>query len=321
MNVAIVLSGNLRTFLMPTRENPGKRLCDGFMEDIVLNNNADVFAFTDTNDFYYNGTQFYTTNQIEILNNDAFRINNKIDFLDNESARQIITEQIKLLGNNLKGLHIENPFKAPDDPKFDSLTAANVGGSSPTLLIHQFRKLNLVYDMLKSYEKENNKTYDIIVKWRFDISNHGKILFQSYDYVNNDVYVAGDHSPIIYDWHAFGTRKGMDVCLSIYDALGTFLNEGRVYVCNDCKRYPSVCSEHNNSFEVTLAPEYHLFRMLQKHNIRIKNSGYPACPYRYKSTDTIEKVDDIVNKLDINATVVSYTASNVVNTQSYTGKK
>lgn len=322
MKTAIIISGNLRTFLMPIRENPNYRLCDLFIRDILNNNkDADIFVYTDTSDFYYEGTQYYSgSRKIEILNNNSFRINNKIDFIENNAARQIIESQLtKIFGSQLKSLVIEDPFEASQDPKFNFLSQANVKGSSPTLLVHQFRKLKLAYQLMKDYE--SHLKYDIIVKWRFDISTHGNINFENYDYHNTDVYVAGIHSPIIYDWHAFGNRKGMDICLSLYDKLGTFLSEGQVFLCDTCRKYNfTLCLDHETSSEITLAPEYHLFRAFKEQNIKLRNSGYPACPYRYQDINTQDRVEDIVRNLNIDASVVSYTSGNETTTQKYEKK-
>jgi hypothetical protein len=312
MKVAIVIHGNLRTFLMPTRENPSIRICDSFVNNIVLPNNADVFAFTDTNDFYYNDTQYYATDrQIEILNNNAYRLHNKVDFINSDSAKQIINDQLNsLIGSNLKSVHIEPPFDATTDPKFSLLQNANVKGSSPSLLVHQFRKLKLAYEMVKEYEKQNGFSYDLIVKWRFDILNPGGgiLNFSNYDYGNTDVYVAGVHSPVIYDWHAFGKPQFMHYCFSIYDYLGNFLNEGRIHLCDKCRIYGNhINCSCNRASEITLAPEYHYFKVYQMNNVRIANSGYNAYPYRYKDTNISTPLVDVMNSLNIDAKVLTYT--------------
>jgi hypothetical protein len=109
MKIGIVLHGNLRTFLMPFRENPGLRICDQFVNDIVRPNNADVFAFTDTKDFFYDGVQYHSaaTRRIELQNGNAFRLYDKVDFIDPEKARGIIDAQVrKAVGPALKALHI-----------------------------------------------------------------------------------------------------------------------------------------------------------------------------------------------------------------------
>jgi hypothetical protein len=306
MKTALILFGNLRTFLMPTRENPSKRLCDLLMENIIIPNDADVFAFTDTNDFFFNGVQYYSTDKkIEVLNNDSCRLHSKIDFISNERATGMITDQLKLIiGSHLKSFHIEDIFDARLDPKFSLLNNANVGGSSPFLLIHQFRKLKLAYELVKKYEQENNLVYDIIIKWRFDLNVSGQLNISAFDFDANDVFVAGIYPPIVYDWHAFGNRKGMEYCLNIYDILGSFLNEGKVHL------------QDQSRTEITLSPEYHLFRSLKDSSIRYTSSGYPGAPYRYQGTST-SNIDPIIRALGIDATVVTFTPTNKVYEQEY----
>lgn len=325
MRIALVLHGNLRTFLMPTRENPSIRVCDVFMNNIVLPSNTDVFVFTDTNDFYYEGTQYYATDkQIEILNNNAYRFHDKIDFVDHNVGKHMINEKLNtIIGGNLKNVVIEAPYDATLDPKYKILQDANVKGSSPILLIHQFRKLKLAYEAIKTYEKYNNIFYDLLVKWRFDILNPGGGLlnFSNYNYSDVDVYVAGNHAPIIYDWHAFGTPSAMQYCFNIYDYLGNFLNEGKIHLCDKCRRYGNVINcKCNRTSEITLAPEYHYHKVYKKNNIRIANSGYNAHPYRYKDTNMNTLLPDIMKNLNIDAKVVTYTTGIEISTEEFKKK-
>jgi hypothetical protein len=68
MKVVYTLSGNLRTFLMPMREDNRIRLCDFLLNNVIIPNNADVFIYTDSNDFYYNGVHYFEkSKKIEIL--------------------------------------------------------------------------------------------------------------------------------------------------------------------------------------------------------------------------------------------------------------
>lgn len=148
--------------------------------------------------------------------------------------------------------------------------------------------------------------------------------FTKYNYVNNDVYIAGDHSPIIYDWHAFGNKKAMNLCLSLYDNLGAYINEGRVYLCNTCHYYSNnnYCSNnaHGSLSEITLSPEYHLFKIFKLNGIKINNSGYSGHPYRYQDSNDKNTVDEIIKNLNINALVTSYTAGNDANEYIYNKK-
>jgi len=322
MRIAIVICGNLRTFLMPTRENDKLRLCDSFVKNIVSNNNADVFAYTDTNDFYFDNTQYFgTERKIEILNNDTSRLHNNIDFINNNAARNIIFEQVKLsIGDNLMYLTVEDPFDATTDAKFQQLKNIGATGNNPILLLQQVRKMKLAYEQLKKYEDENNFKYDIILKWRFDNEINGLLNLKEYDYIENDIYVPGVHSPIIYDWFAHGNRNAMDFYLSLYDFIGNFLNEGRVYACDHCDFCGDinqhVSSHQKTLFEITLSVEYHLFRVLKINNIKLSNTKYSSGPYRYRNEYGIH-IDSIMKNLNIDATVVSYCPGIDINMKQY----
>lgn len=323
MRTAIILFGNLRTWLMPTKEDPSQRLCDFFYKNIIANNNVDVFVYTDTNNFYYNDVQYFSTNKkIEISNNNIYNLHDKVDFIDNELARKIIVEEMKVLGNNVKSILVEDLFDATSDCKYKLLYDANVVGNNPELIIHQFRKLKLAYELLKKYERDNNIIYDVIAKWRFDLTAFEKLNFNNYDYKNTDIYVPGDYSPIIYDWHAFGNRRSMDLYLSIYDILGSFLHEGRVYWCSNCRYYGQIkschCSTDEKISEITMSSEYHLFKTLNQNNIRIKNSGYlGGIPYRYKDINLKVSIDDIIKKMNANVTITSFSSGREVTDKTY----
>lgn len=279
MKVAIILSGNLRSFSMIPKGYDAK-ISDLFVKHLVSCNDADVFAFTDTNDFYHDGTVYFT--------NDEYRKDDiyKIDTISTDDAKDIINNQVSAIGDNLKYFHIENPFDITTDPKFNLLNNPNVGGCHPKQLLHQFRKLNLAYKAMKNYETKHNVYYDVIVKWRFDNSVTEDLDLSSYDFINHDVYTCGNHCPLIYDWHLFGNRKAMNHCLTIYDKLGSYLPEGKVYHCNGCINYghkPDCCPDHNDSSDITLAAEYHLFRTIKDNKLNMSNSRYTGgCPYRYE---------------------------------------
>ncbi len=298
MKIAVIIHGNLRTFLMQTREGVG-RVCDLFMKNIVNSNNADVFAFTDTNDFYYNGTQFFpSTRKIEILGNDSFRIYDKVDFIETNDAKDIIKNQISgIIGSSLKKLEIESPFDVNIDPKLKPLTDLNLTGCSPTLLIQQYRKIKLVYNFLQEFEKENNVKYDIIIRWRFDLFAQRLLDIRKYDLINKDIYVPGGNPPILYDWYAFGTREVMNKCLNIYDNLGFTINYGNT--------------------EYVMSSEYHLFKTLEINNFR---RGF-ACGfgdvYRYQDPRNRTNAHELLSGKITNATLINYTSGNETGIENY----
>lgn len=307
---------------MPLRENGGDCIAQRFLRHVVKPNNADVFIWTDTNDFYFNGVQYYPEDRkIEILNNDSCRIYDKVAFIKKEEAKEIIERELRsLLGENLKALMVEFPYDPKIDPRYKFLHDANVIGSSPSLLIHQWRKLKLAYEMLTA----SGVPYDVIMKWRFDIFiPDGPLAMGNYDFHNVDMYIAGGEPPIVYDWYAFGKKHAIEEYMNLYDNLGCFLSEGRAFMC-ECKRCNgrshygpqdnkpcSRCGHPDlHRYEITLAPEYHLFRLHQIKGLRTRGSGYGAHPYRYNDPGTRKPINDVIKNLGVGpVTLVNHTAS------------
>jgi hypothetical protein len=323
MRIAIVLCGNLRTFLMPTREDPSSRLSDVFQKYIVGKNNADVFAFASTNDFFFDGVQYFTTdNKIEVSNNDTNRLMENIKFIRGEEAKILITEQLmSLLGDSLKALEIEDSFDVSTDPKYLSLKELKTTGNNLSFAIQQVRRLKLAYALLQKYESDNNFRYDIIIKWRFDNSVNGELDIQSYNLESTDIYVPGIHSPIIYDWFAYGKRSAMDLCLNLYDFFGSFIElMGRSFICSKCKYYGGdghSCQEGSQLYDISLSVEHSLFRTLKLNNVKLSNSTYSSSPYRYKITNDNIPINDYMNRLNINATVINYGPGNEISETQY----
>jgi hypothetical protein len=52
MKTAVLLHGNMRTFLMPIREASEIRVCDTLVNNIINKKDVDVFVSTDTSDFF-----------------------------------------------------------------------------------------------------------------------------------------------------------------------------------------------------------------------------------------------------------------------------
>lgn len=322
MSFAIIISGNLRTFFMPIAGEDS--LAQLFYKHIVNANNADVFAFTDTNDFYLDGTQYFATDKrIEILNKDTSRLHNKVGFIDSGNAKKLITDKLGgLLGSHLKSMIVEDPYNPANDSRFDELMAANIKGNNPALLIHQTRKTKLAYDLMQKHEHDVGKKYDVVLRWRFDNTVNGDFNFAEYDFCTCDVYVPGIHSPVIYDWFALGTREPMTNWFTLYDRIGTFLKDGRMYICSKCQYHGSDnshnCVQNCELYEITLSVEYHIFRVSKDNNIRLGNARYQSCPQRYRVPAS--SFDAVMDQINIDATVVSYSPGTEVYETKYQKK-
>lgn len=326
MKIAIAIHGNLRTFLMPLRENPSYRLCDLTYQNIFAPNyESDVFIVTDDTDFYYNGAQYFTDNKkIEITNADPFRLYPKIEFKSSDICKQILQEQLHQTIPNIKNCVIESEYDTRNDKKYhelNDLCKLGFRGSSPSQIVGHYRKLKLLYESIIDHENKNNFKYDIILKIRFDNFypyNYG-LNIKNYNFTNNIVYVPGSEGNLIYDWYAFGTRDVMVPYLKMYDHLGFTkdypswlvewcpsclkkgfngklkdiidlgdLNKGWVHSCPNCGSTGKIWVA-----DITLAPEYHLYKMYELLNIKPAAANYYPYVYRYLDLNTNIKLNDI----------------------------
>lgn len=321
MKIALILHGNLRTFLMPTRENPQLRVCDIFKNKIIIPNSPDVFIVTEANDFYYDGTQY--CNRLEIANSDGFRIHDKVAYVSNEDARKIIEEQLKReLGERIKDMVVEDHISdVSSDPKFQKLNNSDAKGCSPALIVKQHKKVQSAYKMMLRNE---TTPYDLVIKCRFDtMYDSNPLKLREYDYFNVDVYVPGSKGPIIYDWLAFGRRANMIDYLNLYDWLGWPIDKKAYSVeCRKCGNQlmetPAheilniVCPHCNNSDnvafnEITSSSEYHIYSMFRERQIKYASSGHHMYIYRYKDTANND-IHQVFRTVDLNnITVVNHT--------------
>lgn len=227
MKIAILFHGNLRTFLMPLRENPSMRLCDHSLPRILYPNlkECDVFVATDCNDFFYDGCQYYSDDKrIEIHNNDAFRLFSKIKIESNDKCRSIIENELRKVIPNIKALSIENPFDIRKHERYRDIyeKCDKYKGAQTELLLAQYRKIHQAYELMKEQERKQGFEYDLVFRVRFDNVypvNHPLIL-SNYDYTNKVVYVPGAEAGMVYDWFAFGKRENMKPLLELYENLG-----------------------------------------------------------------------------------------------------
>jgi len=327
MKKAIVIHGNLRTFLMPLREYPSLRICDVAMDRIILPNidDADVFIHTDCNDFFYNGAQYFCDDKkIEINNSDSFRLYPHIRFESKDVCREIITKELKKIIPNIKNLVIEDPFDCFQDKKYKLLNEArNIGleGCSPSSLIGQYKKLKHLYQAIERQEEVGGFKYDSILKIRFDAlyPQANRMYMKNYPLTNDVVYVPGSNSKFIYDWFAFGSREVMKHYLCLYDNLGFTISSPSwlLEFCPLCGKKGidgtiensqkgwrdscPICKTNAKIWvaDVTLSSEYHLWKMYS--NLGIKAIGLPeSYPiiYRYLDLGTNITLDQILSQLD-----------------------
>lgn len=326
MRTAIIIHGNLRTFFMPIRGHHA-RICDVFKSNVVDPNSPDLFLVTDTTDFFFGGAQYFASDrEIETVNNDSFRLHDRIEFTTNDVAKDLLDRELRtFFGSTIKHLQINVPYDHSQDDKFKLLKESNAGGYNPALMVQQYRKIKLGYTALLDHEKSTGIKYDVIMKTRFDnlFPINQNLHFGNYDFQRFDVYIPSERGPIIHDWFGFGNRKAMDLYLSLYDRLGFTLAEPYFFCeCPRChnivyhgpKRNGEKCDSCNVEAgygEITLASEYNLYRTFKDHGIRVGNSGYPACPFRYKDTSNRTTIEEAIKNLQLTNVKVKNFAGNI----------
>jgi len=310
MKIALVIHGNLRTFFMPIRETPSKRVCDVLLDNIILPNNPDVFVETDSNDFYHNNAVNYSDSKIEIINSNSFRIFENINFLTHEEASNIIQQNINKVIPNIKYLNVSQAYDAVNDEKYEQLCSTNTEGHSPVLLIQQYRKLSKLSKAILDYENEFNFKYDVIIKVRFDcMYEKNKLIISNYNINENTLFVPGVKANLVFDWYAFGDRETMLEYLNLYDKLGFTASEPEwINECRKCgssghkgkKPLLNNCIKCNlsNVFQgdITLSSEHHIFKHFTNKKTSIIGAGYRVWVYRYADINTKNTVDDILSK-------------------------
>lgn len=315
MKIAIAIHGNLRTFLMPLRENPSIRVCDIALRNVILPNLGDVFIMTDSNDFYFNNRQYFSEDkQIEITNSDSFRLYKNIAFEMPEICEDIIQTELYKIIPNIKKLKIERYYDCTKDKAYKKLLESNFRGSSPSTLIGHYRKLKLCNDMITEYENKHNFKYDAILKIRFDnlYPHNSELKITNFNLDNNNVYGPGHHAKLFYDWFAFGSKAVMNHYLNLYDNLGFTINYPSCLLeCNFCGKnsIDGIIDKANQGWrdechlckskgkvwvaDVTLSPEYHLYKTFELNNIKINGCGYSSYVYRYLDLNTNTTLEEI----------------------------
>ena len=324
MKIAVLLHGNMRTFLMPVREASGIRVCDALINNVINKKDVDVFISTDTSDFFYNGSQYWNDKkEIEVNNPNNFRFYPNIKIESHENCLSIIKEQLSFLPLNIKKINILNEKNEYlNNSRFNTVKKSNYKGSVPELLFSQYKKVYDCFKMMEQYENDNNFKYDVILKTRFDCIYKSKTDFdlETLDYKNN-IYVPDFLPAVVFDWYALSKRENILEYLKLYENLGFTINKpvygfdcwscGRNIIYGDMPEdikkspsYPKVnfCSKCKKSiqinyFDLTIASEYHIHETLNNKRVNIKksiNSGFIGWVYRYLDENNTSLLEDIL---------------------------
>ncbi len=341
MKKAIAIVGNLRTFLMPLRENKEFRLYHNQLGSLLKNNpDADIFVFTDTNDFFYDDALWISDESLTITNQNPKSLYKKIVVNDVETCREIITKNLKDIIPNLRSVQVENPYDCTKDKKTKVLKESTKHGSNYNF-IGQIRKNKLVYEAIKQYESNQGIEYDVIVKTRFD--NCFQQPFKDFrEYSDGRFYCCGGlPGGFCYDWYGIGNRKVMDKFFTMYDCVEDNATNNAYLVerCPGCGSGVHLGNVKKDKFggqkpcpkcddgtiadfssDVSIAPEYILGQTMVKNNISIASAGVGCYIYRYLADDDTTMVDEILKKNDLSNVKVNFISGHdpkSINTLTY----
>lgn len=292
MKIALLLSGQLGQFCYGD-----DKISDNW-KNIVTKYGVDVFCITDDNNYYDIESDcqiFSQKNNIKQVTNDnlwRYYKNTKTTSFE-ESKNKINTILNNCFNNNLKKIQIYEDGELDVDFLISNknhetfYNYTNDRGNYQKIgLLNQFYKLNKCFNLMKEYEEENNFTYDVIIRCRFDCI----IKSLCGDYVDLNTF---DFEKKIYsskcefhmnDWWCVGNRYIMEIyCnyylnmsqnlidnykLFIYHDKGTVIDYEKGY--NITKNNKKSCWDVSDSSEIGLT---YLINELEKYEI-INNLDY-----------------------------------------------
>lgn len=240
MKVAVVITGNLRHFEYSTAS---------VYSQIADRYDADVFAYTDTNDFYHNGKHY-------------------VEHESDEEARNMITDIIQsTFRHHLKGLTVDSYdkdlFPTIEGNKYHEAFLAYPSGrlmkgkNSKQNIMNMLYKAYGGYQLLCKHEEAEGIKYDIIIKTRFDsVLNDivGGVDITQYDYSNN--LICSGNRCFIYDHAVIGNRYIMDKYCSYYLTISPNIPAGVIRYWNSDDISDS--TEYGHSYLVSHVHGYNI---------------------------------------------------------------
>lgn len=309
MKCAITLNGNIRTFFMPTRENPSMRLCDFFKKNIVDQaKNCDIYICCDITDFYMDDIVYHVGDTIETTNDNGFRVYKNIKFVSSEFARELIISKFNSLFDNIKSIEIVEGNMHEQHINFLKMKNSGYCGIASERLVNQHRKILL----LKQKIEESGINYDFVFRTRFDHFFTSPLILSNYKFEENVVYTPGfeGQRDLCYDWYIFGEAKTVLKCMDLYNELDVKkpLFALRCYICGiKFIEENNTCIHGVKLHDVTLASEVQLARFCNERNILIQHSRLHGVVYRYYPESLQQNVRDILSKNLTGINWVDYT--------------
>jgi len=294
---------------MPTRENPGKRVCD-FLKDNIVNTYTDIYICCDISDFYMDGTVYYVGDSIETTNNNGFRVFKNIKFITIETAREMIITRLHQLFDNIKAIEIVEKNTPESHPHFLHMKNCGYHGIAVELLINQHNKIQ----KLKTLIEASGIKYDFIFRSRFDFVHIDKLLLDRYKIEKNIVYVPGfeGNRDLCHDWYIYGEAETVLKCMNSYNELN-FYKPIYAIRCPNCPLQfitdNTKCAHGTPLHDVSLSSETQIARIFRNNNITANRSGMNGVLYRYYPDSMNETVGEILPKDIAGIKIMNYSAS------------
>ena len=223
--VAVIFSGGLKQFTRRTEQDPES--CSDVWNRIVDKYDADVFAYVDNNDFFYNDVQYFSDkNKERTYDCNTMRYHNNVQNISYSDAYPIIKSVLQnAFGEHLKDYNIE---ETEEDSSFVynennplhkvlfEYERSRRTVSDKLSILGQYRKVYNCFKLLEKYESANGFKYDIVIRTRPDI----KVTIDKVDVREVDLTktLCCNMCPWhIYDWWAAGNRDIMKVYSDYYE--------------------------------------------------------------------------------------------------------
>jgi len=295
MKIALILSGQLRKF-----EFDGINSIAKMWGDYCKNNNIDIFFCIDMNNFYsYYDDKQYFIKDLGILSNciqESIRLYKNYNLIDIDEAKNKITNILqKYFGNNLNLLFINNLDINHDQNDNNINSFLNYQDdlnlhNRHILILNQYYLLKEGFQLLTEYEKNNNITYDSIIRSRFDTFIPNLVDNQMNLNIDNQVYCSYAGLGVIHDYWFYGNREIMDKICNYYDIISQniidkkyfciYYNNNDIIGTNlDQDNILKVGDYYNNTIitrieDLTRAPEFGYTCMLKKLNYNFISLDY-----------------------------------------------
>lgn len=271
MKIALLLSGNMRTFDMDRHNKISdyyKQLCNKY--------DLDVFCYTDDNNFYYKNIQHMKKTEEENGN-----------YVDESTAYSIIKNLLQqCFGTHLKGFNIIPYYKffVPFDPENKYHKRFYQDDCRPLSLKHNLLnnafKVWKAYQLLDNYEKQEHIQYDVIIKSRFDCIPYdilNTVDIRTIDYKNT--LICGYWSGFLFDHGAIGNREIMHHYCNYYNVISPNLIDNiRMYWKTDVNPWLySHTRVYNNMTDISDSIEYgltYLITILQNYKLNHYNINF-----------------------------------------------